>query len=162
MAGNCYLTVSEPRENYRAEIGYYQPEGVWNSVTKSDSVTLPPENVAQSDDVDVVTIPFHLSFQRLIDTFRASNGNALSEIVSRLQKRAVNDEERALLSPEEWEILRAMNLSIDDIDAARRAFLKRGNGAALRWRAEALLGFGARSEERRVGKECRSRWSPYH
>src|SRR5437588_7807857 len=27
----------------------------------------------------------------------------------------------------------------------------------------ALLGFcGARSEERRVGKECRSRWWPYH
>ena len=22
--------------------------------------------------------------------------------------------------------------------------------------------FGRRSEERRVGKECRSRWSPYH
>ena len=24
------------------------------------------------------------------------------------------------------------------------------------------LAFGLRSEERRVGKECRSRWSPYH
>ena len=24
------------------------------------------------------------------------------------------------------------------------------------------LGKGMRSEERRVGKECRSRWSPYH
>ena len=24
------------------------------------------------------------------------------------------------------------------------------------------LGVGGRSEERRVGKECRSRWSPYH
>ena len=24
------------------------------------------------------------------------------------------------------------------------------------------LNIGARSEERRVGKECRSRWSPYH
>ena len=24
------------------------------------------------------------------------------------------------------------------------------------------LTFGGRSEERRVGKECRSRWSPYH
>ena len=23
-------------------------------------------------------------------------------------------------------------------------------------------GYGLRSEERRVGKECRSRWSPYH
>ena len=26
----------------------------------------------------------------------------------------------------------------------------------------ALLSSPARSEERRVGKECRSRWSPYH
>src|SRR5256885_17121524 len=24
------------------------------------------------------------------------------------------------------------------------------------------IGMGSRSEERRVGKECRSRWSPYH
>ena len=29
--------------------------------------------------------------------------------------------------------------------------------------AEAPVAFAiARSEERRVGKECRSRWSPYH
>ena len=27
---------------------------------------------------------------------------------------------------------------------------------------EAPLAMGIRSEERRVGKECRSRWSPYH
>ena len=27
---------------------------------------------------------------------------------------------------------------------------------------EALAKNAARSEERRVGKECRSRWSPYH
>ena len=26
----------------------------------------------------------------------------------------------------------------------------------------ALLNSNSRSEERRVGKECRSRWSPYH
>src|SRR5256885_5093761 len=26
----------------------------------------------------------------------------------------------------------------------------------------AAIGWGWRSEERRVGKECRSRWSPYH
>src|SRR2546428_10988350 len=28
--------------------------------------------------------------------------------------------------------------------------------------ASAIVGFVSRSEERRVGKECRSRWSPYH
>src|SRR2546430_10057841 len=27
---------------------------------------------------------------------------------------------------------------------------------------ESIPRLGARSEERRVGKECRSRWSPYH
>ena len=26
----------------------------------------------------------------------------------------------------------------------------------------AVVAIGIRSEERRVGKECRSRWSPYH
>src|SRR3712207_9359986 len=30
-----------------------------------------------------------------------------------------------------------------------------------RW-AELATAYGARSEERRVGKECRSRWSTYH
>ena len=29
-------------------------------------------------------------------------------------------------------------------------------------KSQAHLDAGARSEERRVGKECRSRWSPYH
>ena len=29
-------------------------------------------------------------------------------------------------------------------------------------RARAFSSCGKRSEERRVGKECRSRWSPYH
>src|SRR6266498_3578212 len=37
----------------------------------------------------------------------------------------------------------------------------RGNSDGLPTEAQALVG-GDRSEERRVGKECRSRWSPYH
>ena len=32
----------------------------------------------------------------------------------------------------------------------------------LREERPAYLAFSSRSEERRVGKECRSRWSPYH
>ena len=30
------------------------------------------------------------------------------------------------------------------------------------WEVLAKIGDFIRSEERRVGKECRSRWSPYH
>jgi Domain of unknown function (DUF4912) len=156
MAGNCYLSVSEPRETYRVEIGYYQPENVWNQVALSEPTTTPPDRVAENVTVDVATIPFHLSFQRLIDLFRASNTDALSEIISRLQRRAISDEERALLSDEEWEILRAMNLSIEQIADARRALASRKNGAALRRRAEALLGFGATSPARGFSE---SSWS---
>ena len=147
MAGNSYLTVSEPRERYRVEIGYYHPAGVWNSVATSEEVKMPAERAAENLDIDVATIPFHLSFQRLIDGFRTTSGEKIAEIVSRLQERAVTDTERALLTPEEWEILRAMELSIDEIDASRRAFFK-ADTKALRKRAETVLGFGGSSPSR--------------
>ena len=151
MAGNCYLSVSEPKGVYRVEIGYFQPETVWNSVATSDQVTMPAERVTGSDELDVATIPFHLSFQRLIDSFRGSNPGALSELVSRLQQRAVSDEDRALLTDQDLEILRSMNLSADQIVAARHAFGSRQNGSVLRRRAEALLGVAASSPERGFG-----------
>jgi hypothetical protein len=143
MSGSCYLPVSQPGEKYRVEIGYYQPKGVWNSVAISDVVTIPPDSVTPNADVDLATIPFHLSFQRLIDLFRAQNDDALTEIISRLQRRAVSDEDRDLLSAEEWEILRAMDLSLDDVGAARRVFMDRAATKKLRKRAEAILGLGA-------------------
>ena len=152
MAGSCCLAVSEPRSVYRVEIGYYQPEDVWNSVATSDAVTMPPDRVSESEDVDLATIPFHLSFQRLIDLFRASNGDALTEIISRLQKRALTAADRELLSPGEWEILRAMNVSLDEIDAARRAFMDRAGSERLRKRTEAILGFGSTSPSRGFGQ----------
>ena len=34
--------------------------------------------------------------------------------------------------------------------------------SACQWDMRAIGVGAARSEERRVGKECRSRWSPYH
>jgi len=148
MAGNCYLKVAQPHGAYRVEIGYYQPEEVWNCVATSEQVTMPPDRVSDKLDVDLATLPFHLSFQRLIDLFRASsasNKDALAEIISRLQGRALTEEDRALLTPEEWEILRAVNLSLDEIGSARRAFLARVDEAALRRRAEAVLGLGSTS-----------------
>jgi len=151
MAGNCYLAVSNPAESYRVEIGYYQPKSTWNFVATSADVTTPPENVSEKVDVDVATIPFHLSFQRLIDLFRGSNKDALSEIVARLQRRAVSDEDRALLTPEEWDVLRAMNLSLDEMRVAHRAIRESSKGEVLRRRAETLLGFGTSSPSRPFG-----------
>jgi hypothetical protein len=145
MASNCYITVSRSGSSYHVELGYYQPAGVWNSVAISDEVTMPCDDFADEKDVDFATIPFHLSFQRLIDLLRASRTDALTEIIARLQKRALSDEDGEMLSPEEREILRAMNLSLDEIGAARRAFMDRAANKKLRQRTEAILGFGSSS-----------------
>jgi len=48
----------------------------------------------------------------------------------------------------------------------RRVWLQRGSESPATLAAARAAGLdvidGQRSEERRVGKECRSRWSPYH
>jgi len=54
-----------------------------------------------------------------------------------------------------FEILR------QDVEYGWRA-LRRTPSFTLTAILVAAIGIGARSEERRVGKECRSRWSPYH
>src|SRR6266478_3075400 len=155
MAGNSYLTVSQ-RGVYRVEIGYYQPEGVWNSVAISNEVTMPADDIAQHADVDLVTIPFHLSFQRLIDLFRASNRDALAEIISQFQRHALNEDKRDLLSGEEREILHAMDISLIEIETARRAFIDQAENETLRKRTDLILRSGSSSPASGFGE---SSWS---
>ena len=52
-------------------------------------------------------------------------------------------------------------LMITQIDAFTRVITNITEGCVMGWK---YFDFGEdhRSEERRVGKECRSRWSPYH
>lgn len=145
MAGHCYMAIPRPSGSYHVEIGYYQPTDVWHSVAVSDEVRMPPDQVAAPADFDLVTIPLHLRFQRLLDLFGAANGGALAEIVSQFQKRAVSNEVRKKLSPEEREVLSAMDLSLSEIAAARREFTRNADSEALRKRTEALLSFSQTS-----------------
>src|SRR3712207_9314962 len=51
-----------------------------------------------------------------------------------------------------------------DVDSLTEATRVAGTGSGDRTRRGGIhrSADGSRSEERRVGKECRSRWSPYH
>jgi hypothetical protein len=153
MLGSYYALVAQPRGTYRVEIGYYQPATEWHSVATSDEVVMPPESVSEKVDVDVVTVPYHLSFQRIVDLFHSSHDGALTESISQLQDRAAGEE--ASLTLEEKEILRAMKLSLPEVAAARRAYLDSDNREALRKRLEALLGFGASSPRGGFGGSSR-------
>ncbi len=123
-------------------------------------VTMPPDDIAQHADVDLVTIPFHLSFQRLIDLFGATDGAALAETISRFQKRALTEEGRELLTSEEQEILRAMNLSLLEIAAARRAFIDQADNETLRKRTDAILSLSSTSPASGFGESSWSSASP--
>src|SRR5256885_3015538 len=61
-------------------------------------------------------------------------------------------------NPSAAEVLRACSANIDDLRSALSNFIK-DNTPQVAGSDEVDT---QRSEERRVGKECRSRWSPYH
>ncbi|HKP92742.1 MAG TPA: DUF4912 domain-containing protein [Chthoniobacterales bacterium] len=145
MTGSHLLSIVHARSSYRIELGYYAPENVWNSVAISSAVITPPDDVAESSSVDVATIPFHLSFQRIVDAFRGSryDGDALAEIIGQLQQHA--DSSDAALPEEERELLRALE-SADTGAQAQRARLRNAPDVfAARERVESILGFGATS-----------------
>lgn len=147
FAGNHCVAVSQARSSYRIELGYYDPVDVWNSVATSDAIMTPPDDVSEDDSIDVATVPFHLSFQRMVDAFRASkyDGDALVEIVGRLQERADLPGDEGLADTDR-ELLRAIGWSLSETDAMQRSRLKKSEDVfAARQRIEAILGFSVSS-----------------
>jgi hypothetical protein len=146
LAGSHLLSVAHARSSYRVEIGYYAPEKVWNSVAISAAVITPPDEFAENGPVDVATIPFHLSFQRIIDTFRGSkyDGDALAEILGRLQHHA--DSSDAALPETERDLLRTLESGMAETHVTERDRLRNAADVfATRERLESILGFGASS-----------------
>ena len=148
FAGNHCVAVAQARSTYRVELGYHQPAEVWNSVATSDAITTPPDDVSETIDIDVATVPFHLSFQRMVDAFRGSkyDGDALVEIVARLQKCA-DDPAEGTLTDGDRELLRAIDCSLSETGAMERSRLRKSDDIfATRQRIESILGFGASSQ----------------
>src|SRR6058998_2772537 len=147
LAAMHYLTTSGTHASYRVEIGYYDPADVWHSAAMSHEIVTPPDDVAETVDVDLATIPFHIGFQQLLDFFGASNGTALATVMSQFQKRVLSSEPPKALSGEEKKILRKLNASVSEIATRWRAF-NEIDGEKLARRTRALLGFGSTSPSR--------------
>jgi hypothetical protein len=158
MLGSFYAPVTQPRASYRTELGYYTSGRGWKSVAISETVTPPANAPSENTKVDVATVPFHITFQKLVDLFGLTNGDPLVTALSRLEDRIVALTERDVdLAPADREILRALNMSIDGLRAGRANFAERPNESELRRRAEAILGFGATSPS--GGFSSSSSWS---
>jgi len=141
MSGNCAIEELEPGETYSVELGYYAPPETWNSVVTGNEVMMP--FTSESDEmIDVATVPFHLTFQRMLSGFRGSNGDDLARTLAQFQERA----NRSELSRDEAEVLRALDLSPEDLQKTAAARESLAKSERLRERGEKLFGGASPSE----------------
>jgi hypothetical protein len=124
MAAMHYVTISGQCDTYRVEIGYCQPANTWHSVAISGEVKVPSQGSAEIAAVDLVTIPFHLRFQHLLDVLGTTNDTRLAIAASRFQDRVLNHQTPNQLSPAGRQILRELDLSLPQIAAAHSDFKK--------------------------------------
>ncbi len=121
--------------SYRVEIVYFQPFDTWHSVAGSDEVEMPPQGSVELADVDLATIPFHLSFQQLANLFGAANDISVARSVSEFQKRVLSNDEPNEATRFDAQILHNLNLSLPELAAAERDFKDHTEKFARRARA---------------------------
>ena len=146
MSPMRYLTISGLDDSYRVEIGYFHPFDTWHCVATSGEVEMPSQGNVGLGDVDLVTIPFHLSFQELTNLF-ADTDVSLARRISAFQKRILSDDKPNEATLFDARILRDLNLSLPEIAAAEHDF-KKIDTEKLARRARAMFRVGATSPMR--------------
>ncbi len=143
MAGSCYVTVADADAAYSGEIGYYHPATTWHCLATSALVTTPPDAYAAGEEVDFATVPFHLSFQRIVDLLQVTRQEnaTLTAMLADLCER-VNSAEHANLTSEQRELARAVETARSTADTSARA---RSADPRLQRKLERILGVGSSS-----------------
>jgi hypothetical protein len=122
MSAVHYLTIRGLHNLYRVEIGYFQPFDTWHSVATADQVEMPPHGSVELADVNLATIPFHLSFQKLVNLFGVTNDASVARVVSEFQNRVLSSGKPNETTRMESRILEKLNLSLSEIAIEQRDF----------------------------------------
>jgi hypothetical protein len=94
IARNWYIPVQSAGSQYSAIFGYRDAKDVWTTVGKAGPTQTPPESISPNWDTQFATVPFHLSFNFLLDVVSSarSEGQPLTETLARLQQAAIGDQ----------------------------------------------------------------------
>jgi hypothetical protein len=94
IARNWYIPVQSAGSRYNVVFGYRDEKDAWTSVSKAGPTQTPPESISPNWDTQFATVPFHLSFNFLLDVVSAarSEGQPLTETLARLQQAAIGGE----------------------------------------------------------------------
>lgn len=147
MTATRCVTISSLQNAYRVEIGYFQPFDIWHSVATSGAVEMASRGSVPFGDVDLATIPFHVSFQQIASLFGTVNDTLLTRTVSEFQNRISNSDKPNEITQSDAQILRSLNTSFPEISTAKRDFEKIDSEKLAR-RSRASLEFAATSPAR--------------
>lgn len=83
-----YLAVTRPGGTYYVELGCRGRDGSWQPLAFSGRVTMPPAGLSGETEAKFATLPFHLSFQRLLELIQNAMGRGenLTAALARLQR----------------------------------------------------------------------------
>lgn len=89
-AGSCLVDDLEAESAYQASLGYHDLAGEWVLLATSAEVTTPAAQVAEPADADFATVPFHLSFHRMLELLRVpkQESQSLTTMLNELRTRA--------------------------------------------------------------------------
>src|SRR5256885_7214129 len=119
-----------------------------------DGACIGTRSIAEVTQASLISMMVGRSIDQLFPKVDAPRGRTLLELKNLSYRRAVRD---VSLTVREGEILGIAGL----VGSGRTELALTIFGITPATSGEILVD-GKRSEERRVGKECRSRWSPYH
>jgi Domain of unknown function (DUF4912) len=158
MSKSRELNVA-PGNSYRVEMGYFDQTQSWRRVGASEIVQTPTDRMGTLSAGDFALVPFHITFQRLTELFRATriDEGSLVQSLSRLQEKSLHPEEYGALAPEEREVYRAMKASVSERTYLPRVPMDCASETRLQKKLESVLGFGARPSSRNsLGGSSRS------
>ena len=153
------------------------PAGIaWNAENfrfMAKAAALPAQNIAQID-VPFRGRIFKVAGDRTIDTWTVTIINDESfelrnafeqwtEIIAKLDNNlGATDPSAYMTNAKVFQLGRGSSKSSKDSNGEVNSVLKEYKFIDIFPTAISAIDLSYRSEERRVGKECRSRWSPYH
>lgn len=165
-AKNWYLPVEQAGASYTVEIGYKDKRNRWKAIARSTEAATPSDHVADGGEGDFATVPFHLTFERLLEMVHAtmSEGDSLIQALSRLQsdgrRLAIGgggipnwseEQKRVLAALVGQELVDRIDMGSGDIDQLLRKELQSklgsesASGLSLQGRLGELVGPGESS-----------------
>jgi hypothetical protein len=143
----------ESGSSYRVEMGYFDQTQTWRCAGASEIVQTPTNKMGALSAGDFALVPFHITFQRLTELFRATHidEGSLVQSLTRLQEKSLHPEEYGRLAPEEREVYRAMKASVSTRNYLPRIPLNQADEMRLQKKLESVLGFGARGSSDSLG-----------